>query len=269
MKKLILYIMLLFPVLSYGQRDNTDDNNVQATYELSDFINFNGIIDSAWNGKMSIGSNWLSGNVKKFDLTTNYLINRTDSFKQIELDGRYYTLYSYGDKTWEESALNFRYELKPYNKLIPFTAYLFYRNQFRMIDTRNSVLLGIKYNVFGGKKEKLTISTAIVYENSNYTEETLDGKLSNTRYRLSIRPKIKIFGNDKLSLTHQTFLKISFTNILDYSIESSTILSYKITKNLSISLNDNLIYDRLPIQIKYKRITPYDNALVWTVTYDF
>lgn len=223
----------------------------------------------SFNSKITVGSSWYSGNVNKYDFTSRYYLERIDSSKQIEFDSRYYALFSGKVKSAEELSGSLRFEYKPYKKLCPFGTYGVYRNQFRNIDYRNEALLGLKYTLFFNKKEKISLSTAALYENSNYTKLTIDGQTKSERLRFSFRPKIKLFGKGNFSIVHQTYFKFTLDNFNDYSIESSTTISYRVIKSFNLAFNHNLIFDKIPMQIDSKKISASDNVFIWTLEYNF
>ena len=254
MKKILFILtLLLISIASFSQE------------KLSLFS----LKDSSWTRQINSGFNYYEGTLNKHDFTTTYNICHIDSSREIGFDGRYYTSFSSNIRTAEDVSCDIRYDLKPYNKLSFFAAVIGYRNPFRNYDSRFSILPGVKYTIANTKTGRYSISFATVYEVSNYTYTTLEGDNGGERMRASFRTKIKQKINKKLTLSNILFYKVTYSDTKDYSFESTTSLSYKISDKFNIGLQHYYVYDNKPLQIAIKKLSPYDMVFSFTLGLDF
>ena len=218
--------------------------------------------DTTTSKKIGGGLDLYSGTLNKYDYNIVYGLEHIDSTKEIGIDGRYYTAFSNGSRTAEEFTTTVNYGYHPLNKFAGFVAAIAYRNPFRNFNERYSVLAGLKWTLIKTKKSQYSISLAEVYEYSNYTYTTIEGNNNGERFRESFRIKIrqKLFKN--VTLLNKTFLKVANNNVNDYSIESMTGLSFKISDKFDIEVNHYYIYDNIPLHITERRLSPFDNVFV-------
>ncbi|HYF70362.1 MAG TPA: DUF481 domain-containing protein [Ohtaekwangia sp.] len=113
------------------------------------------------------------------------------------------------------------------------------------IDHRLQTGLGIGYYVIDRKNFVFQISDGILYEKNDL--ENAEG-LANTgyeTYRNSLRLKFRIIYVDILTLENIDFLQHSLTDRKDYIIKSTTTLSVKLVKWLSVTVALN--YNKLNV----------------------
>lgn len=113
------------------------------------------------------------------------------------------------------------------------------------IDHRLQTGLGIGYYVIDRKNFVFQVSDGILYEKNDL--ENAEG-LTNTgyeTYRNSLRLKFRIVYDDIITLENIDFLQHSLTDRKDYIIKSTTTLSVKLVKWLSVTLALN--YNKLNV----------------------
>ena len=208
-----------------------------------------------WHYSMAFGGELKSGNVNTATFRNGGSITRNDSI--LSLDAGYAIVYGEKDKVVFDKSLtaHLKFDIWQYDRWSPFLSTTYFNNKFKGFDYRLSCLLGAKYRIFCNKKCDYSISLAYVQDYTDYganTTKTLKAMVS----RMSLRFKIKQKIADNVFLKHMTFWQPSLMHPTtsmaeDYVILSTTSISTKISKHLSLDFNFTYEYNSLvPTGIK-------------------
>lgn len=206
-----------------------------------------------WSAGITLGTSFNSGNINKFDLSSNGEVSHKDSM--FEFSGYYNLLYSEVNnlQNSEEYAGGIKFDYRPYARFTPFVLGAAYQNIYKNIDMRTSALFGAKYRVYKTDKSDYSLSAAVQYDMNKYVSETPDDNIT----RLSIRPKIKQKLGDYVTFEHITFYQPNVSDFQDYRIDSSTRLKTKINDVLAFQVSYNLDYVSKPTKVGLKKTDQY------------
>lgn len=201
-----------------------------------------------WNFEMGVGMSQNSGNVDNFSLKNSSELQRNDSIITANVNYKFVYQKEDGKETNKGINTGIKFDWYQYNRWSPFIAMETVSNKYKGYDLKVSGLVGVKLRIWTKPDTcDYSISTAIVYDNVDYTPE--ENELNNEVWRLSIRPKIKQKFGENVSLLHYTFYQPSLKEFDDYLISSTTKLVTKITTKLSLEIGYNYEYrSKLPTE---------------------
>ncbi len=189
-----------------------------------------------WNFEISASSTINSGNVNDLSLKNAETIKRNDSLISYELNYKFVYNKKDSEETNKGTTAGFKTDLFQYGKWSPYWAMEYFSNKYKGYDNKWSALAGVKYRIYNKPDTcDYSISTAVVYDNVDYTPE--ENTLDNEVYRLSIRPKIKQKIGETLYLLHNTFYQPNLKDFRDYLITSTTKLENKLGKKLYLQIS--------------------------------
>ncbi len=211
-----------------------------------------------WKSQLTLGSAYYSGNIEKFDIRTEGSITRKDSLIEAKVFGKLIYSETNKHKNNEEYSGGIKFDYKPYNKFTPFVLLAAYRNLYKKIELRGSALAGSKYVIYRGLDSlrkvvsDYSISAAMEYNTERYSKyEDAEGntieKSPKSKFRLSLRPKIKQYLSKNLYLEHLTFYQPNLKNFSDYMLVSITKLSTKISKKIEFGISYEFNYESKPV----------------------
>lgn len=212
-------------------------------------ISENAECQNKWHYSLAFGGELKSGNVNTATFRNGGSITRNDS--TLALDAGYAIVYSEKDKVVFDKSLtaHLKFDVWQYDRWSPFMSTTYFNNKFKGFEYRLSCLLGAKYRIFCNSKCDYSISLAYVQDYTDYganKTETLKALVS----RMSLRFKIKQKIADNVYLKHMTFWQPSLMHpmtsmIDDYVILSTTSISTKISKHMTLDLNFIYEYNSL------------------------
>lgn len=202
-----------------------------------------------WNGKIVSGLFYYSGNVEKFDFTTDANVAHTDSMFEYSSFAKMVYSSSAGKRLNEEYNAGVKFDYHPYNTYSPFMLLSYYKNDFKDIHLRLTALMGLKYVYYKTESSNFSISLAFQYDAEHYQSEIAD----QDKIRWSLRPKFKQKITNSLYFENLEFFKVNISDGTDYAIESITTISNKVTNRLSIGLNYHYEYVNAPTNPALKK----------------
>lgn len=131
------------------------------------------------------------------------------------------------------------------------------KNRFKRLNLRLNAGKGLKYTFMKDKIKNLSLSGAVLYELTKYTDHT-----SNQITRLSIRPKIKYVIFNKIELTSVFFYQPNLEYFDDYRLSFKSFLKIPISKLLSLKVTHTLDFDSQPITEVTKKDSSFMTSLV-------
>jgi hypothetical protein len=201
--------------------------------QFNDTINYyvhygsTGVINKTNDGKAYVLNNNLRFNISKKAVTVNTTNNWTFGKQRAVLtnndffSGLDFNLYK---------TLNHFYYWGMAN----------YEKSFSLkINHRLQAGLGIGYNVIDRKDAVVILSDGILYEKSDLYDTETDGTNKYETFRNSFRLKFRVLIKDVATFDGSDFLQHSLDDRSDYIIKSTTNLSIKIKKWLSITTSVN------------------------------
>jgi hypothetical protein len=115
-----------------------------------------------------------------------------------------------------------------------------YEKSFSLkINNRLQAGVGIGYNVIDRKDAVAILSDGVLYEKSDLYDNETDGMNEYETFRNSFRLKFRILIKDVMTIDGSDFIQHSFSDRKDYIIKSSTNLSVKLRRWLSITSSVN------------------------------
>lgn len=202
-----------------------------------------------WNGKISAGLFYYSGNVDKFDFMADGNITHTDSLFEYSSFAKMIDSRLSGEHVNEEYSAGIKFDYHPFSILSPFMMFSYYRNDYKDIHLRLTALAGIKYVYYQTETSNFSISLALQYDAEHYKSEIPN----KDKVRWSLRPKFKQKITNTLYFENFEFFKINVSDGNDYGIESVTTISNKVTNRLSIGLNYHYEYVNAPTNPALKK----------------
>ena len=205
MRKLLLFLFLIFCKISISQEIKTDNN-------------LTGLLSTSTNSKIGLiftGEN--SFNKDKWDIVsfTNYSLTFNPNLSENELTQR----------------LNYDFKTRNYYY---FTSYQFNYSLVRGINTEHFLGLGSGFKT-DIKSIRLSLSYAILYQNVNQTD------LTSNIFRHSLRAKFKI-ENKFLEISSEYFYQPDVTKFNDVIITGTSRLSVYPQSKISFTIQDVLNY---------------------------
>jgi hypothetical protein len=214
--------------------------SIQSAFsQFNDTINYyvhygsTGIINKTNDGKAYVLNNSLRFNVSKKAITVNTTNNWTFGKQRAVLTNNDFL-----------SGLDFNL----YKTLKHFYYWGMgnYEKSFSLkINHRLQAGLGIGYNVIDRKNAVVILSDGILYEKSDLYDTEAEGTNKYETFRNSFRLKFRILIKDIATIDGSDFLQHSLRDKSDYIIKSSTNLSLKIRKWLSLTTSVN--YNKMNI----------------------
>ena len=223
MKK-IIYVLLLFPLLSLGQINESDSLKVKANLSVTGF--------------------WQGGNVE----TVIFRAKSDFSFKPLKnlvfKTQNSYVYQEFGKVKADEDilSLNFLY-LNPDRKIYPLVLGFVSTNFRREIDMRYLLGGGLTFKVLDEKERWLKFSLTSEYEHTHFEKTDFnrseyDGSRSiNTlRGTIWINGRYKLFKN-KLILSHESYYQPSLEDGNNYRWQADFGLEVPVWKFLNFKIN--------------------------------
>jgi len=207
MKKCLFFLLIIINLVSFSQTNLELDNNL--TSILSNSNNYQ--VGLSFNG-----NNTFTRNKYSLDLNTNYSLIFSPKILENELLQR--VSFDYRNKNW-----------------FYFIPYQFNYSYNRKIQSDNWVGVGTGYRK-NLKYGKLSISYAMVYQNTNYFN--LDTKYV---FRHSIRGKLKI-EKQKFEITTEYYYQPNMINSNDIIIYGTTKINIFPKNKLNFSIQDVISY---------------------------
>ena len=201
--------------------------------QFNDTINYfvhygsTGVINKTNEGKAYVLNNNFRFNVSKKSITVNTYGNWTFGKHGAQLTNNDY--FSSMDFNLYKTMRHFYYwGMGTYEKSFSLA-----------INHRLQTGAGIGYNVIDKKNAVIILSDGILYERSDLYDTEVDGENIYETFRNSFRLKFRIIIKDVVVLDGSDFLQHSLRDRSDYIVKSSTNLSVKLVKWLSLTASVN------------------------------
>jgi len=215
-------------------------------------------LKAQWSTDLMFGGSLYTGNVSKTDIRSAGNTSWKDSI--YEFAAFYKAEYGKADtvETNREFSGGISFDYMPESKISPFIVFEALNSIHQGYELRASAILGYKYTIIKKPKAMYSISAALMYDREKFTPDD-EGKTKDDMnlMRLSIRPKFNQKFGDNIELKHVTYFKytifsspedtITYKNHEnDWNIISTTTLSNKLTKKLSIDISYEFTYNGKP-----------------------
>lgn len=216
---LILAFLLMTATRMFAQFNDT----------INYFVHYGstGVINKTNEGKAYVLNNNLRFNVSKKSITVNTYGNWTFGKQRAQLTNNDY--FSSMDFNLYKTMRHFYYwGMGTYEKSFSLA-----------INHRLQTGAGIGYNVIDKKNAVIILSDGILYERSDLYDTEEYGKNIYETFRNSFRLKFRMIIKDVVVLDGSDFLQHSLRDRSDYIVKSSTNLSVKLVKWLSLTASVN------------------------------
>ena len=218
-----------------------------------------------WNSEFGLGASDNSGNVDNFNLKNTASVYYEDSAMCFSTNYKF--IYELKDGKESNNGVNggLNFDFYKFGKWSTFVATELVSNHYKGYDFKVSALTGAKYYIWAKKDTcEYSFSTAIVYDNVNYTDE--DTYLNTEVWRISLRPKIYQRLGKNVTLSFVMFYQPSIKNFDDYIINATFNLENKLSKHFYIDLHYNYEFRSEIPSDKYRH---YDSVTELTLKLKF
>jgi len=211
-----------------------------------------GTLRAQFNDSTSYYTNFTStGLINKTNEGSSYLLNNTLKFsvskKKISLNatgswiyGKQLTVLSNNDFS---SALDFNFYVKP--DFYFWGLGTFDKSYSLKINERFQTGAGVGYVIINQKNALVNLSDGIIYERGDLTVSDILGRTNYETFRNSFRLKFRVSFKDRFIIDGINFWQPSLSEKEDYILKSTTNLSIKLQKWLS--LTSSLTYNKFNI----------------------
>jgi putative salt-induced outer membrane protein YdiY len=193
---------------------------------------------SAWKGKAEVGFTHLSGNVDKLNFVTHGEVAHADSaFELLLVLGFFYGEVS-GVKDEQGGFGEIRYDYRPQDMWSPF---LFVRGEINPpqgTDLRYNGGVGLKYSALKSPSVDVSLSAAVLYEETIFTQRDIVPDRSIARLSLRIKYVQHLF-EDRVVIRHATFYqpRLGKFEENDFRIVSTTSIEGKIFDPIAMKIS--------------------------------
>lgn len=223
---------------------------------------------SPWSFSSNNSFAFFSGNVNKFDAVTANELEHSDSSYEFSLDYQFLYGEQNDNKYLLEHMASAFYDYRPYKRLSPWTNATFLHNIYKGFQTRLNAAAGVKYRFIYKPDHDWSVSTGIMWDHSNFstpTEASTSQRNTESIWRLSIRPKIKVKLSESAKLKHITFYQPELKDFNNFIAWSQTEFSVKVIEHISLSAMYYYFYNSRPA---YETIFKTDQRILFGVKVD-
>ena len=239
---LVLFLLMIFSTLSYGQLVNVENQRIQ-----NDSIRTITIIDLQYNYQNN-NSEELS--LVNFSGTHQYKTKNLKNYFLL-LGNIDYSLAN-GEELSNSGLIHFRYNRK-LNKKLRLEAFTQYQyNKILGVESRNLIGIGPRYKINKSEKNVLYIGGLLMqeFEKASDNTKTMSYQRLSNYLSLSIKNRAKT-----LELTAVVYYQPNINLWKDYRISSQTNLAFNITSRLQFVNSINYGYDSYaPSNVSKKNI---------------
>jgi len=218
-----------------------------------------------WQFKTNLGFSYFEGNVEKLDTRFGIGLSRKDTI--IEYASAYNFIY--GELNGDKNNLvhDFRYTMDfwPLHDVSPFLGVFIFSNTFKGFKQRNSFLAGAKYRIVEDEKTKLSVSSALMYDDiifGSTNSEVPD--IKDEVWRISLRPKLKHKLSENLVFQHISFWQPTVEDLNNYIYTMDNSLDFLFQKKFSFGLDYIYYFNSQP---PYNSIRKRDQKVLFSFKY--
>lgn len=233
--KTILWCLLLLPIITLAQINESDTLNVKADLSVTGF--------------------WQSGNVETLIFRAKSGVSFKPFKKWVFKTQNSYVYQEFGKEKADEDilSLNFLY-LNPERKIYPLALAFVSTNFRREIDLRYLLGAGVTFQILNKDKNWLKFSITSEYERTNFkkadfnnTEYNGDRTINTMRGTLWVNGKYHLFKN-RLIFTHESYFQPSLQKSNNYRSQIDLGIELPIWKFLNFKVNYLHTYESIVIK---------------------
>jgi len=181
-----------------------------------------------WSLELAFGITLDKGNTDRIGSNFLFDMRRISDIDEFVLNANASYGESEGRKDKNKGELTLKYDYDFFKKESFFIFIMPSYNEFQNLKLRMQNGIGLKHTFYKTKFSDYSLSGAVIYELKQYFDIPQKDEIT----RLSFRPKIKYFFNDKSHLYFVLFYQPKIDNCQDYRILSKFILEFNIYKKL-------------------------------------
>jgi hypothetical protein len=233
--KKTLYLLFLFPILLFGQINESDSLKIKANLSLTGF--------------------WQAGNVETLIFRAKSGITYKPLKKWVVKTQNSYVYQEFGKEKADADflSLNFLY-FNPEKKIYPQLLGFLSTNYRREISSRSLLGGGVTFQVYKKDKNWLKFSVTSEFEqtnfnNTNFNLNAYDGnnEIDTWRGTIWVNGKYYLF-KDKIILSHESYVQPSLEESDNYRWQADFGLEFPIWKFLNFKINYLRTFESIVIE---------------------